>query len=122
MSCAPEFVQAGGLAAIEQGEAFIAEQRESLRTTRDLSIQRLSTIDGVNCIPPSAAFYAYFQIEGITDNAKFAREMAEQAKVGIAPGITFDPKMQDWFRICFAKSPKLLNEAFDRMEKFLTSR
>ena len=122
MSCAPEFVQAGGLAAVEKGEDFIKEQRENLRVTRDLAIRRLSAIDGVTCIPPSAAFYAYFQIAGITDNTGFAREMAEKAKVGVAPGITFDPSMQDWFRICFAKSPELLNEAFDRMEQFLASR
>jgi len=120
MSCAPEFVQAGGLAAIEAGEDFIAEQIERLRIGRDISISRLSTMDGITCVPPRAAFYAFFQVEGVKDNAEFAQKLAHEAKVGIAPGITFDPTMQDWFRVCFAKDAKILNEAFDRMEEFLS--
>ncbi len=119
MSCAPEFIQAGGLAAIEDGEDFIKEQIERLRIGRDISIARLSAMEGITCVPPRAAFYAYFQVQGVTDNAGFAQKLAHEAKVGLAPGTTFDPQMQDWFRICFAKDADLLNEAFDRMETFL---
>lgn len=119
MSCAPEFIQAGGLAAIEQGESLIQDQLERYRLGRDIAIKRLTDMDGITCVPPRAAFYAHFRIEGVTDNVGFAERMAKEAKVGIAPGSTFDPSMADWFRICFAKSEDLLNEAFDRMEGFL---
>jgi len=119
MSCAPEFVQAGGLAAIEEGEDFITEQIERLRIGRDISISRLSAMDGVTCVPPTAAFYAFFQVDGVTDNIDFAQRLAHDAKIGLAPGVTFNPKLKDWFRICFAKDAGLLNEAFDRIENFL---
>ncbi|MEM9330277.1 MAG: pyridoxal phosphate-dependent aminotransferase [Pseudomonadota bacterium] len=119
MSCAPEFVQAGGAEAIRNGEAFIADQIERYRRCRDIAVQRLSAMSRVTCVPPRAAFYAHFQIAGIADNVKFAENIARNAKVGIAPGVTFDPSMQNWFRICFAKDEALLNEAFDRIEEYL---
>jgi len=119
MSCAPEFVQAGGLAAVQQGEALISSQIERYRKGRDLAVQRLSAMNGVTCVPPRAAFYAHFRIDGVTDNVGFAEKLAKEGKVGIAPGVTFDPSMQNWFRVCFAKNEDLLNEAFDRMERYL---
>ena len=122
MSCAPEFVQAGGLAAIERGEEFIADRIARYKSGRDIAIERLSAMSGITCVPPHAAFYAHFQVEGVSDNIAFAHALAEKAKVGIAPGVTFDPSMTDWFRICFAKDAALLNEAFDRMEQFMENR
>lgn len=119
MSCSPEFIQAGGLAAIEQGESFIAEQNARYKRGRDIAVQRISEMKGTNCVPPRAAFYAHFQIEGVTDNVGFAERLAKEARVGIAPGITFDPSMTDWFRICFAKNVELLHEAFNRIERFI---
>jgi len=119
MSCAPEFVQAGGFAAIENGEDFIKQQIDRLRIGRDLSISRLDKMNGITCVPPRAAFYAFFKVDSIKDNFAFAEQLAKEAKVGLAPGITFNPAMQDWFRICFAKDEDLLNEAYDRMEAFL---
>ena len=119
MSCAPEFVQAGGLAAVQQGESLISSQIERYRKGRDLAVRRLTAMNGITCVPPRAAFYAHFRIDGVTDNVGFAEKLAKEGKVGIAPGATFDPSMQNWFRVCFAKNEDLLNEAFDRMERYL---
>lgn len=119
MSCAPEFVQAGGLAAIEQGEDFIRSQMIKYRRGRDVSMERLSKLDGIHCVPPRAAFYAHFQIDGVEDDVRFAEHLAKEGKLGIAPGSSFDPAMKNWFRICFAKDEAILNEAYDRFEAFL---
>jgi len=122
MSCAPEFIQAGGLAALEKGETFIAEQVARYRKGRDISIKRLSAMDGVTVIPPHAAFYAFFQIDGVENDVALAEEIAQNAQVGIAPGSAFDPTLKNWFRICFAKDEALLSDAFDRLETFLQNR
>ncbi len=119
MSCAPEFVQAGGLAAIIKGEDFIADQISRYRKARDLCVSRLEVMPGVECIPPRAAFYVYFRIKGVSDSVAFASDLVQETKIGIAPGAAFDPLMQDWFRICFAKDEGLLHKAFDQIEKFL---
>jgi len=120
MSCAPEFIQAGGLAAVERGEDFIASQLTRYKRGRDISVERLSAIPGVSCIPPHAAFYMHFRVSGVEDNAGFAERLANEARVGVAPGVAFDETMTDWFRICFAKDEGLLDEAFDRLEAFMT--
>lgn len=122
MSCAPEFVQAGALAALRDGEDFLRAQMVRFREGRDLSIQRLKQMPGVSVVPPAAAFYAFFRIDGVTDDVSLAKAMAREAGVGIAPGSAFDPSKTNWFRVCFAKEPKLLEEAFDRMGRFLETR
>lgn len=119
MSCSAEFVQAGGLAAITRGEDFIEAQINRYRKARDLCIARLDAMRGVECIPPRAAFYVYFRVDGVTDSVEFARKLVSETGIGIAPGVAFDPSMQDWFRICFAKEEDLLHMAFDRIEAFL---
>ena len=122
MSCSPEFIQAGGLAAITDGEDFIKTQMTRYRKMRDLSVTRLNAIDGIECIPPRAAFYVFFRIDGVKDCFAFSEELVRETQVGIAPGIAFDPTMTDWFRICFAKDETILNTAFDRLEAFLEAR
>ena len=113
---------AGALAAILDGEDFLKAQIARFREGRDIALSRLSQMDGVSCVPPAAAFYAFFQIDGVTDDVAFAQRLAEEAKVGIAPGSAFDPGLENWFRICFAKEPSLLEEAFDRMGRFMKTR
>lgn len=122
MSCAPEFVQAAGFEAIQNGEPFIASEIAKYREGRDIAMKRLSAMPGVTVIPPHAAFYAFFQIDGVENDTELAEEIAVKAKVGIAPGSAFDASLKNWFRVCFAKDAALLETAFDRIEEFLGSK
>jgi aspartate/methionine/tyrosine aminotransferase len=119
VSCAPAFAQRAGVAALNAGEPFIQEQNERYFANLQSVRQRLSAIEGVELPPTDATFYAFFRIQGVTDNLQFARRLLDEANVGIAPGIAFDPQAVDWFRICFAKSPESLSQALDRLEGWL---
>jgi aspartate/methionine/tyrosine aminotransferase len=46
-SCAPEFVQRAGLAALRDGETVVAQTRERLRRARDRLIGELNAIPGL---------------------------------------------------------------------------
>jgi len=116
MSCAPEFIQAGGLAAIEKGEDFIKAQQTRLKKARDLVLKRLGHMERVTCIPPDAAFYAFMHIDGVEDDMDFAADLVRTAQLGIAPGSAFDPSLKGWFRICFAKENEMLQEAMARLQ------
>ena len=63
--------------------------------------------------PYSQAFYAYFKIKDISDSEKFCFDTLEKTGVGLAPGTSFGHGGNSWIRICYAKSPDLLNKAFE---------
>jgi aspartate/methionine/tyrosine aminotransferase len=113
------FLQAGCVAAIRQGESFVAELIERYRTSRDLVVQRLGSMRRVELSSPEAAFYIMFGVKGMADSLEFAKKLVHEAGVGLAPGSAFGPGGEGHLRICFASSTERLSKAMDRLEPFL---
>ncbi len=107
--------QHAGIAAIRDGEPFVADMIARYRTARDVVQQRLGAMRRVRLARPEGAFYAFFAVDGVTDSRDFARSVLRETRVGLAPGIAFGAGGANYLRICFAKSPELLGEAFDRL-------
>lgn len=119
-SCPPDFVQAAGVAALEQGEAIVEAARLRLKANRDRLLNALSELDGVQTPRPDGAMYQYFRIEGAGDTVEFARRMVAEAGLGLAPGAAFGEGFEDgWFRLCFATEPAKLEEGITRLRRFL---
>ncbi len=114
-----EFMQEGGIAAIEQGEAFVAGFVERCRTGRDIVAARLADMPRVRAIPANGAFYATFEVAGVSDTLAFCRRAVHEARIGMAPGTSFGRGAERLVRLCYAKSPELLDEAMDRLERFV---
>ncbi len=119
VSCAPPFAQRAGVAALERGEPFVEDQVAGLRSALDLTAARLAGSDRIEFHRPDATFYAFFRIDGVRDSVAFARRLIDEANIGLAPGLAFDPHAVDWFRLCFAKSEPLLVEALERLMAFV---
>jgi aspartate aminotransferase len=114
------FLQRAGVAAIEQGEPFVAEQIERCRAGRDLVTQRLGGMRRVRVTRTEAAFYLMFQVDGEPDSYKLAMRLVDEARVGMAPGAAFGTGGEGFLRLCFAASTKRLAEAMDRLEPFFS--
>ncbi len=109
------FVQYAGIAAVREGEPFLAQQLATMQHNRDLVMRRLSQLPRVKIDKPEAAFYAWFGLEGEPDSEKLARRLVDEANVGIAPGAAFGNGGEGWLRLCFACSTPLLEKALDQM-------
>lgn len=109
------FIQYAGVAAVRDGEPFLAQQLATMRTNRDLVMRRLSQLPRVKIDRPEAAFYAWFGLEGEPDSEKLARRLVDEANVGTAPGAAFGNGGEGWIRLCFACSTPLLEKALDQM-------
>ena len=118
-ACVPVFTQRGAVAALEEGEDFIAQSKKRYQCGLEVVSTRLREYNHINFPIPNAAFYAYFQIDGVTDSMKFAKRIIDECNVGLAPGVAFDPNSKNWFRLCFANSPERLHKAFDQMASLL---
>ncbi len=112
----PGFLQRGGIAALEKGDAFVDEMVARCRAGGELVFQRLSALPRVRIARPEAAFYAFFSVDGVTDTMAFCKTLAKEYKVGLAPGEAFGPGGQGNIRLCFASGAERLSRGLDRIE------
>ena len=115
------FLQAGGVAAIEQGEPFVAEFVARCAAGRDIVNARLDAMPGVTNIPNNGSFYAMFEVAGAEDTLAFCKRAVTEARVGLAPGVAFGKGAERLIRLCYAKSPENLQEAMDRLERLVAA-
>ena len=122
VSCSPPFVQRAGIAAIERGEAFIAETMARYRQARDLACARLGAIPGVSVPVPGGAMYCFFAVAGCGDSLALARRLLHEAHVGLAPGRAFGASGEGCLRLCFAVGLERLEQACERIATLLDGR
>jgi aspartate/methionine/tyrosine aminotransferase len=119
-SCAPEFVQHGGLAALEMGNTFVESLVQRLRACRDLLLANLGQLPGVTVAVPDGGLYAFLKIEGQTDSLALAKRLVAERGLGLAPGIAFGPEGEGWLRWCFAsREPERLTRGVARLAQAL---
>jgi len=109
------FVQRAGVAALEGGEAFVAEQIAAARRGREIVCAGLRALNGVSLPPPSGAFYAFFRVRGADDSLALARRIIDEANVGLAPGEAFGPGGEGALRFCYARKAEDVAEAVRRL-------
>ena len=119
-SCAPEFVQHGGLAALALGDDFVDGLVQRLRRCRDLLLSHLRELPGVTVAVPSGGLYAFLKIEGHADSLALAKRLVAEHGLGLAPGIAFGPEGEGWLRWCFAsREPERLTRGVERLKQAL---
>ena len=111
--------QHAGVTALRDGEFFVSSMVDRYHLARDIVHQRLGSMSRVHMPKPAAAFYAFFTVDGMTDSRRFAMQIMQNTKVGLAPGLAFGAGGENYLRICYAKSPELLGVALDRIAPML---
>lgn len=104
-SCAPVFVQRGGLQAVAMAEAFVPQLVARLRAGRDALCPALAALPGVQSCTPDGGMYAWFRVHGApeaADSLAFAKQLVAAHGLGLAPGAAFGPEGEGWLRWCFA--------------------
>jgi len=115
---ATNFVQAGAIAALVQGEPFIKQQVQQFSRSRLNVIKAFKKCPTIELCAPEGAFYAFPRVKNATSSESLIRDILHRKKVGLAPGSAFGPSSDAYFRICFARSPDNLQIALDRIVSF----
>lgn len=119
-SCTPGFIQDAGIVALRDGEDEVSSLLTKIQLGYEITAKRLSQFSRVEFIEPDGAFYSFFRIEGLKDSFSAAQEILEKTKVGLAPGIAFGTSGEGYLRLCYAQPVDVLEEAFNRLEPFLS--
>ena len=126
-SCAPVFVQRGGLVAIQRTADITPRVVAHLKHCRDTLIPLLQAVPGLQVAAADGGMYAFFRLE---DHARFgdslatAKRLVVEAGLGLAPGNAFmvNPRAeaQGWLRWCFASQDVArLGQGVDRLKHWL---
>lgn len=116
---ATSFIQAAGVAALNDGDAFVDGLVERFAKGRDIVMHYLGDHPRIRLTQPQGAFYAFPEIDGLTDSLAFCRQLLVEHKIGLAPGSGFGPDNEACVRLCFAQSHQRLEMALERLVKAL---
>lgn len=121
ISCLPEFIQRGGIAALNLGEEHLVSKMKELRKRREVITRGLNSIPGVRCLEPEGAFYTFPNIEGTGKTSKeFTRMMFEKAGVAVLAGSDFGAGGEGFARLSFAsRGEEQIKEAIQAMKRVL---
>ncbi|WP_375663389.1 pyridoxal phosphate-dependent aminotransferase [Bartonella sp. CL63NXGY] len=116
--------------ALNGPQDFIAKNKSIFQTRRDLVVSMLNQAPGIHCPTPEGAFYVYPSCSGIigkktpngqciTNDEDFAIALLETEAVAVVQGSAFG--LGSAFRISYATSEELLEEACIRIQRFCNS-
>ena len=114
------FLQYGAIAALRQGEDFVAAMNAYCASGAEIVCSALASMSRVRMSTrPKAAMYAFFEIDGMPDSRAACLDILDRTKVGLAPGIFFGTGSESFLRICFCRSPAVLADAMERLRPLL---
>ena len=94
-----------------------------LRRQRDIAYDMLTSMPGVNCVKPQAALYLFPRLDPkmypIHNDQEFVLHLLEMEKVLVVQGSGFNWPQPDHFRAVFLPNVDDLQDAMQRIERFL---
>ena len=118
--------QYAALAALNGPVDFLADNNAAFVRRRNFVVSRLNSIDGLQCSMPDGAFYVYPSCAGvigkktpdgtlIETDSDYVTYLLEAEGVACVQGTAFG--LSPYFRISYATSDTLLDDALNRIER-----
>jgi aspartate aminotransferase len=116
--------------ALNGTQDFLKPRNDAFQKRRDLVVSMLNQASGIRCPNPEGAFYVYPSIEGLVGKTTpsgvvidgddtFTTELLEAEGVAVVQGSAFG--LSPYFRISYATSEAVLEEACTRIQRFCAS-
>ena len=111
--------QYGIAPALLGDQSHLEIARRKLTNRRNLTVEMMNSIQGISCVPPQGAFYAFPRLHNVTDDAKFVIELLKETGVVVVHGSGFGQKPgTSHFRIVFLPPENILEKAYKAIAKF----
>jgi alanine-synthesizing transaminase len=120
--CASHPVQHAIVPALKGDRSHLTAMKHKLTTRRDLTVKMLNDIDGISCVSPRAAFYAFPRLEVGEPDQTFIPRLIEQTGVVVVPGSGFGERAGTaHFRVVFLPPEEVLRRAYQAISQFVGS-
>jgi len=122
-SCVPPFVQRAGIAAIRGDQKPVRDMMAIYKQRRDILVDGLNRIEGIDCLKGEGAFYVFPNITGTgMTSEEFADFALDHAKVALLPGNNFGKYGEGYARLTYATSVEKIEDGLQRLQKALSDR
>ncbi|WP_274425802.1 pyridoxal phosphate-dependent aminotransferase [Chelativorans sp. YIM 93263] len=119
-SCVNAPAQYAGIAAIDGPQDAVEKMMVAFDSRRKIVVEGLNGLDGVTCLTPRGAFYAFANIKNTGWKAKkLASALLEGPGVALIGGPDFGVLGEGYVRVSYANSEENILRAIDRIGKFL---
>ena len=120
MLCASSMGQAAAIEALKNGESDIQAMVEDYNHRRQVMVSGFNSL-GLSCFDPRGAFYAFPSIKSTRlTSDEFAERLLKEEKVAVVPGTAFGEQGEGYLRCCYATSLPQIEEALERIKRFLS--
>jgi len=126
-SCAAHPNQYAALAALTGPQDDTRRMVEVFRRRRDLIVDGLNSVEGINCLKPSGAFYVWPNVTeacrliGAEDSEEFRRRLLYDAGVAVLSDIHFGQKIEgEHLRFSYATSDENIIEGVRRLRDYIS--
>ncbi len=117
--CAPTTSQYAGIEALREGDIDIERMRDDYEGRRRVIISGFREL-GLECFEAEGAFYCFPCIKSTgLSSEEFAERLLLSEKVAAVPGGAFGKSGEGFLRCCYAASMQDIEEALERIGRFL---
>ena len=121
--CASTPAQKGYLAGLESSDSWMSKHLKKVISQRDLCMDRISKIEGLEVQKPEGAFYMFVKLtdeKWANDDKKFVLELLHEEHILLVHGSGFSPEYgKGHVRLVYLPEENILHESFDRIDRFL---
>ena len=119
-SCVNAPAQYAGIAAIDGPQDEVANMMAAFDRRRRLVVEKVNAIDGLSCLTPKGAFYAFPNISAAGWKAKaLASALLEETGAATIGGPDFGILGEGYIRLSYANSEENITRAINRIGDFL---
>lgn len=119
-SCVPPFIQYAALEAINGDQTEVKRMMQEYKERRDILIDGLNDIEGISCVKPDGAIYAFPNITKTgMSSQEFVDFVLDEAGVALLPGTNFGQYGEGYVRMCYVNSKENIIKGLDRIKQSL---
>lgn len=120
VSCAASFTQRAAIRALEGPQEPVMNMVDEFRKRRDLIVEGLNSIPGIECAKPDGAFYVFPSIRGTGfQSVDFQERVLNEAEVALLSGGAFGEYGEGFVRLSYANSAENIAKALERIAAFV---
>src|SRR5215831_14639809 len=123
VSSTATFTQKAALEAFtKQTEVDVERMVQEFKTRRDVFVDGLNSIRGIHCLRPLGAFYLFPNVSALGRPSKeLADGLLTEGGVSALPGTAFGAEGEGYLRFSFANSLPNIEQALERINKFVAT-
>lgn len=119
-SCVNAPTQFAGIAALDGPQDDAEKMVEAFDERRQVVMSLANDIEGMRCVRPAGAFYAFPNISGTGFDAKTLQDrLLSEAHVAAIAGTSFGAQGEGYLRISYANSVENIERAMARIKSWL---